>query len=143
MTRENVTLNEAVQCASDPIGLTKDAMRKHGRLRNAKGPRTSTMAAAGFTGELSIGVTTPEGLRRVSLAHLKYESYTKDKLAAQRHWTKVAQLVLSELKNIETELYAAVFIDTELILKLFLCCVWFYRPPLSFFKSFSKASLSI
>ena len=101
------------------------------------------MAAAGFTGELSTRVATPERLHRVSLAHLKYERYTKDKLAARRHWTKVAQLVLSDLKNIETELYAAALIYTELILKRFLRCVWFYRPPLSFFKSFWKASLSM
>ena len=143
MTRKNVTLNEPVHCASDPIDLTKNAMRKHRRLRNTKGPRTSTMAAAGFTGELSIGVTTSEGLHPFSQAYRKYERYTKVKLAAQRHCTKVAQLVPSKLKNIETGLYAAVFIDTELILNRFLRCKLVYRPPVSFFKSFSKAFLSM
>lgn len=93
MTREHVSLNEAVQCASGPIGLTKDAMRKQVSLRNAKGPRTSTMAAAGFMGELSIGVKTPVALHRFSQAYRKYERHTKKKLAAQRHCAKVAHLV--------------------------------------------------
>ena len=66
------------------------------------------MVAASFTGELSIGVTTSEGLHPFSQAYRKYESQTKDKLAAQRHWTRVAQLVPSKLKNIEAGLYAAV-----------------------------------
>ena len=59
------------------------------------------MAAARYTGGLSAGPRTPEGLQRISEANIKHGRQTKDKLAAQRHVAKVGRQGYGELKRIQ------------------------------------------
>ena len=58
-------------------------------------------------GGLSTGARTPEGLQRISAANLKHGRQTKDKLAAQRHATKVGRRVRGELKRLERQIVDA------------------------------------
>ena len=58
-------------------------------------------------GGLSTDARTPEGLQRISEANLKHGRQTKDKLAAQRHASKVGRRVMSELKRLEHQLFDA------------------------------------
>jgi hypothetical protein len=58
-------------------------------------------------GGLSTGARTPEGLQRISEANIKHGRQTKDKLAAQRHASKVGRRVLGELKQLERRLVEA------------------------------------
>ena len=58
-------------------------------------------------GGLSTGARTQEGLQRISDANIKHGRQTKDKLAAQRHASKVGRRVLGELKQLERRLVEA------------------------------------
>jgi len=62
---------------------------------------------------LSTGARTPEGLQRISEANLKHKRQTKDKLAAQRHATKVGRRVMGELKQFERRLVDAVLMPDD------------------------------
>jgi len=55
----------------------------------------------------------PEGLQRISEANLKHKRQTKDKLAAQRHATKVGRRVMGELKQFERRLVDAVLMPDD------------------------------
>jgi len=62
---------------------------------------------------LSTGARTQEGLQRISEANLKHGRHTKDKLAAQRHATKVGRRVMGELKQFERRLVDAVLMPDD------------------------------
>ena len=61
----------------------------------------------GLHGGLSTGARTPEGLKRISEAHLKHGRMTKDKLAEQRRLADEGRILKARLKRIENLLIDA------------------------------------
>ncbi|MDA9813100.1 hypothetical protein N9C04_02445 [Planktomarina temperata] len=79
---------------------------------SAREPLARTMGGA-VSMVLSTGARTQEGLQRISEANLKHGRHTKDKLAAQRHATKVGRRVMGELKQFERRLVDAVLMPDD------------------------------
>ena len=79
---------------------------------SAREPLARTMGGA-VSMVLSTGARTQEGLQRISEANLKHKRQTKDKLAAQRHATKVGRRVMGELKQFERRLVDAVLMPDD------------------------------
>ena len=111
VTKSIADLGKATRFGQDWPGERCGAKTRRGT--ECQRPAYKRNGRCGLHGGKSTGARTPEGLQRIAAANLKYGSFTKEKMGAQRIRGEVGRKVLAEIKQIEAELMAAGLIDRK------------------------------